>query len=215
LANSPNVAFYNITISGGGPNATGALGFAVANTDGANTINYIVLPSGGAGYIETPTITIASGNATSNVQAYAQINGETDKGGGNALARYVSREIVLEDGFESGDLRVFMDAIRTSLNDIQVYYKVVSPDDPETISAKRWQRMEKVKDIFSKNGRTVIGLEFRPSLTENRISYTENGVTYPIGGVFKSFQIKVCMFSSDPASPPKIKNLRITAIPEG
>jgi len=131
------------------------------------------------------------------------------------LARYVTREIVLEDGFESGDLRVFMDAIKTAVTDVQVYYKVVSGDDPETISAKRWRRMEKVKDVVSKNGRTVIALEFRPSLTENRISYTENGTNYPIGGTFKSFQIKVCLLSSDPATVPKIKNLRITAVPEG
>lgn len=215
LANNANVGFYNVTVTGGGNNATGALGFAVANTDGLNTINYIVLPSTGAGYIETPSITIESGNATSNVQAYAVVNGETDKSGGNMLARYVSRQIVLEDGFESGDLRVFMDAIRTSVNDIQVYYKVLSGDDPDTIADKRWRRMEKVKDIFSKDGRTIIALEFRPSLTENRISYTENGTTYPIGGTFKTFQIKICLLSSDPATVPKVKNLRVIAVPEG
>jgi hypothetical protein len=215
LANNANVGFYNITLSGGGPAVVDAVGFAVANTDGTNTINHIVIAAGGSGYIETPNVSIATGNSTSNVRAYAQVNGETDKSGGNMLARYISREIVLEDGFESGDLRVFMDAIRTSVNDIQVYYKVVSADDPERISSKRWRRMEKVKNIFSKDGRTMVGLEFRPSLTENRISYTENGVNYPIGGVFKSFQIKVCMMSSDPSATPKIKNIRISAIPEG
>ena len=213
LANNFNVGFYNITVSG--TYGSDAVGFAVANTDGSNTVNYIVLASGGEGYIESPTISIASGNATSNVQAYAQINGETDKAGGNMMARYLTREIVLGDGFESGDLRVFMDAIRVPVNDIQVYYKVVSGDDPESISSKRWRRMEKVKDLFSKDGRTIIGLEFRPSLTENLISYTENGSVYPIGGTFKSFQIKVCLLSSDPAIPPKIKNLRISAVPEG
>lgn len=216
LSNNYNVGFYSINISGGGPNAANAQGFAVANTDGANTINYIVLASGGLKYIETPTISInVTGNATSTTQAYASINGETDKSGGNMVARYICRQVVLEDGFESGDLRVFMDAIRPSITDIQVYYKVVSADDAEFISAKRWRRMEKVKELYSKNNRTLIGLEFRPSLTENRISYTENGVNYPIGGTFKTFQIKVCLMSSDPSVVPKVKNLRITAIPEG
>ena len=215
FANNANIGFYAITISGGGPSATGAKGFAVANTNGDGKISHIVLASSGSGYIETPTIEIASGNATSTTQAYALINGETSKSGGNMLARYITRQVVLEDGFEAGDLRVFMDAIRTAVTDIQVYYKVLSPDDTQPISEKSWRRMEKMKNIFSKDGRTLIGLEFRPSLTENRISYTENGAIYPPGGVFKSFQIKVCLISSDPATVPKIKNLRINATPEG
>jgi len=110
---------------------------------------------------------------------------------------------------------VFMDVIRPAITDVQVYYKVVSADDVETISAKRWRRMGKVNDVSSKDGRTLIGLEFRPSLVENRISYVENGKNYPVGGVFKSFQIKVCLMTADPSVVPKIKNLRITAVPEG
>jgi len=69
LANSVNVGFYSVTVSGGGPEATGALGFAVANTNGDNVVDYVVLPAAGSGYIETPTISIASGNATSTTQA--------------------------------------------------------------------------------------------------------------------------------------------------
>jgi hypothetical protein len=213
LANSANVGLYSARVYGGG--GIGCIGFAVANTDGSNTIDHIVLASGGGGFVETPTIAIASGNATSYTQAYASINGETDQKGGNMLARYITREVVLEEGFESGDLRVFMDVIRPAVTDVQVYYKIVSGDDVETISSKRWRRMGKVKDIASKDGRTLIGLEFRPSLVENRISYVENGTNYPIGGTFKSFQIKVCLMSADPSVVPKIKNLRITAIPEG
>ena len=213
LANSANVGLYNISIYGGG--GAGVTGFAVANTTGTNNINYIVLTSGGGGFVETPQIWIESANAISNSQAYAVVNGETDKEGGNMLARYISREIVLEDGFESGDLRVFMDAIRPAITDIQVYYKVLSGDDIDPISEKRWRRMGKVSDVVSKNSRTLIGLEFRPSLVQNRISYVENGVNYPIGGTFKSFQIKIILMSSDPATVPKIKNVRITAVPEG
>ena len=214
FANNANIGFYYATVTGGQCTAN-AYGFAIANTDGSNTVNYIHLASSGSGFIETGNVTISTGNATANVQATAMINGETDKGGGNMLARYISRETVLEDGFESGDIRVFMDAIRPGVTDIQVYFKVVAADDPDSITDKRWRRMEKLNDIYSKDGRTLIGLEFRPSLTENRISYTENGITYPIGGKFKSFQIKVCLLSSDPATVPKIKNLRINALPEG
>ena len=216
LANTYNVGFYNITVANN-PNDTGSgvTGFAVANTDGQNTVNYIVLTGGGSGYLETPTITIATGNATSNTQATAVVNGETDKSGGNILSKYITREIILTDGFDSGDLSVFMDAIRVTNTDVQVYYKVVSADDPDVLGAKSWRRMQKVKDIYSKDYNTRVTLQFKPDLNVNQISYTENGVNYPVGGTFKSFAIKVCLLSSDGAVVPKIDNLRIQATPAG
>jgi hypothetical protein len=216
LANNFNIGFYDLTITNN-PNdsGTGASGFAVANTDGGNVVNYIVMTTTGSGYIETPTMSIVSGNATSTTTAQALISGETSKNGGNMIARYVTREIVLEEGFESGDIRVFMDAIRPTATDIQVYYKVVSADDPETLSSKSWRRMAVVKDVFSRNPNTIIGLEYRPSLTTNQISYTENGVNYPIGGTFRSFAIKICMRTTDASIIPKIQNLRIIAVPSG
>lgn len=215
-ANNWNIGFYNITITNNAnDNGSGATGFAVANTDGSNTISHIVITTVGKGYLEAPTIAIANGNAASAVQAAAIISGETGKNGGNMIAKYVTREVVLADGFESGDLRVFMDAILPTACGIEVYYKVLSSDDPDRISDKSWRRMVKVKDVFSRNAQTLVGLEFRPSLEENRINYTENGISYPIGGAFKNFQIKVCLTSSDASIVPKVRNLRIIAVPEG
>jgi len=211
-----NVGLYAITISGG--DGSGANGFALANTDGSNTINAIVLTQMGSGYVRTPTVVIQAPNfngTTGGITAAATVSGEDSKSGGNILSKYITREIVLEEGFESGDLRVFMDAIRPTGTDILVYYKVLSPDDPETINDKSWQLMGKVKESYSRNPNTFIALEFRPSLEENRIRYTENGISYPIGGTFKNFQIKVCMITNDQSLIPRIKNLRVTALPEG
>ena len=216
LANNFNVGFYNINITNN-PNdsGSGAYGFAVANTDGTNTLNYIILTNSGEGYLETPTITIAAGNAGSYTQATALISGETDKSGGNILSKYITREIILEDGFESGDISVFMDVIRVTNTDIQVYYKVVSTEDPDPLGDKSWKRMQKVKNVFSKDYNTKITLQFKPDLNKNQISYTENGVNYPIGGTFKSFAIKVCLLTTDGALVPKLDNLRINALPAG
>ena len=215
-ANNWNVGFYNVTITNNAnDNGSGATGFAVANTDGSNTISHIVITTVGKGYLETPTISIANGNSTTAVQASALVSGETGKDGGNILAKYITREIVLGDGFESGDIRVFMDAILPTACGIEVYYKVLSSDDPQRISDKSWRRMEKVKEIYSRNAQTMIGLEYRPSLEENRINYTENGISYPIGGAFKNFQVKVCLTSTDASIVPKVRNLRIIAVPEG
>lgn len=213
-----NAGAYAISISGG--NGTGAYGFAVSNTDTerSNTVQSIVMTHVGSGYTTTPTVTLSTptfNGTTGGTTAAAVVSGEDGKSGGNMLAKYISREIVLEDGFESGDLRVFMDAVRPTGTDIHVYYKVLSADDPERISDKSWKLMAKLRDNYSKTPKQFIALEFRPSLDENRIGYMENGISYPIGGTFKNFKIKVCMVTSDQSLIPRIKNLRILAVPEG
>jgi hypothetical protein len=214
LANNFNIGFYAINISGN--NGTGATGFAVANTTGSNTVDYIVISTEGSGYITTPTINIASGNATTGgVNAALSIQGETSKRGGNIKAKYLTRQVTLEDGFESGDLRVFMDVIRPNGTDIHVYYKVMSGEDPDKFSDKPWVLMNKVKDLKSKDQNTIIELQFRPNLMENKLSYVENGKQYPIGGKFKHFAVKVALTASDSTVIPLVRNLRIIATPEG
>ena len=213
LANNFNIGFYAITVSGN--TGTGADGFAVANTDASNTISYIVINSEGSGYVETPTITIATGNATTQIPAGLAVHGETGKRGGNILAKYITRAVTLEDGFESGDLRVFMDIVRPNGTDVEVYYKVLGSEDPERLSDKSWVRMFKTVDRSSKDARTVIELEFRPDLLENKLKYQENGVQYPIGGNFKQFQIKVCLTAVDASVAPYVQNLRVISTPEG
>jgi hypothetical protein len=214
LANNYNVGFYYLSAQGG--EGTGAEGFAVANTDGSNTISYVVMTSEGSGYVATPTVNIAIGNAaTGMVQAQAIAQGETGKRGGNARARYITRQIVLADGFESGDLRVFMDVVRPNNTDIQCYYKVLGAEDPDAFSDKSWVRMLKQVDKSSKDTNQLIELVFRPDLLENRLQYVENGKQYPIGGKFKSFAVKVVLLTADTTVAPKVKNLRIVATPEG
>jgi len=214
LANNFNVGFYALTI--GGTNGTGADGFAVANTSGANTIDYIVINSQGSGYITTPTMGIATPNATTGgINATLTVHGETGKRGGNIKAKYITRQITLEDGFESGDIRVYMDAIRPNGTDVHVYYKVLGSEDPDRFSDKPWVLMEKFKDTKSKDQNQIIELQFRPNLTENKLSYVENGRQYPIGGKFKHFAIKVALTAVDSTVVPLVRNLRIIATPEG
>lgn len=213
LSDNFGIAFYAISIAGG--QGSGANGFAVANTSGTDTVDYIVMYKGGSGYVENPTISIAKGTATTNVNAEAIITGETGKSGGNIRAKYLTRQIVLEDGFESGDLRVFMDCIRPNGTDIQVYYKVLSAEDTDRFNDKRWVRMQKRIDKKSKSNREIVELEFKPNLNENKLYYYDNGVKYPIGDKFKYFAIKICMLAEDQAVIPTIRNLRVIATPEG
>jgi hypothetical protein len=213
LANNYNIGLYNLTITGG--LGVGADGFAVANTTGSNTVDFIVINSAGNGYLETPSVVIANGQAVTNVQASATAWGETSKSGGNIRAKYITRQIALEDGFEAGDLKVFMDVIRPNGTDVQVYYKVLGIDDNDRFSDKSWVRMHKRVDNKSKDSNQIVQLEFTPDVLENRLAYIEGGQQYPIGGKFKYFAVKVCMMAADSTIVPVVTNLRIIAVPEG
>jgi hypothetical protein len=218
LANNYNVGFYYVTIGNIGNTSVGvgAEGYAVANTDGSNTVNYIVMTSEGSGYVVTPSVTIANGNAaTGMVRSQAIAQGETGKRGGNIRAKYLTRQISLEDGFEAGDLRVFIDCVRPVGTNIEAYYKVLSAEDPDKFSDKPWVRMFKKVDRTSKDTNQLIELEFRPDLLENTLQYMENGRQYPIGGKFKYFAVKLGLLAGDTTVAPRIKNLRIVATPEG
>ena len=163
--------------------------------DGVNgNVTGFNVASGGSGYIDDYSITIddttnPSGNITAN--ASIVLNSEFDESGGPADARYITKPITLADGFDSGDLRVILNGNIPGNTDIHVFYKVLSSSDNTPFNERTYQKMERVNlnVIPSKTTREFTEFEYRPSLTENQITYTsENGVTYD---TFKTFSIKI------------------------
>lgn len=166
----------------------------------------------GAGYVTSPTVTITEAGATSN--ATAQVTGETGVSGGNGDTRYITKTITLANGFDAGDLQVFVDGIRPAGTDIQVYYKVMSGQDSDSFANKTWQQMSKVNDIYSDDQNSPITLNYNTGGT-GQLSYVQNGVTYPLGGKFKYFAIKIVLFANDPTVPPLVQDYRAVAVPAG
>lgn len=196
-----------VTISGG--NGTGAT--AVANVVGGSVLR-IDITSFGSGYTETPTITISEGGATRN--ASALILGETRSSGGNYLARYISRRVTLNDGFESSDLRVFLTAYKPPATGIEVYYKILNAEDSDDFDTKPYTRMLQYtpSGVTSTNYNDYIEYEYRPSLNTDSILYTSGTTTYD---TFKYFAIKIVLSSSDTTLVPKVRDMRAIALPAG
>jgi hypothetical protein len=206
----------NASVTIADPDGNGSGANAIAVRSEANTIDYILVDNPGFGYITTPTITIADPPVSGgNTTATAIIAGETSKSGGNIFAKYITRQIVLADGFDAGDLRVFLRMIKPAGTDVHVYYKVLSAADPDPFSNKSWKLMRKYTDFVSKDQYTNVQVEYRPTLEQGKLSYIEDGKTYPIGGKFKSFAIKIAMVSSDPTIFPVVNDMRAIATPEG
>lgn len=214
--NAANIVVTIGTPSGDNPIQATANVLA-ANLSGNNVTGINIL-NPGSGYISSPTITLSEPSAPSN--ATAVVNGEDGVSGGNGYARYVTRQITLADGFDAGDLQIFMTAVRPQGTDIDVYYKVLGSNDNDVLQNKKWILMSKQADLFSPDQATPIDLNFNTGVNSlnvpiGSVNYVQNGVQYPIGGKFKSFAIKIVLFASDPTVPPIINNMRGIAVPSG
>ena len=203
----------NVTISGGG--GSGANAFAVVNVTTGN-VTSIVLDAGGSGYTTSPTITIGAppfpGGNTTSVVIY---NGEDKKSGGNSVTRYMTRRVTLADGFDSGDLRVYLTGYKPSGSNIRVYYKLLSGSDTENFDTKNYQLMTEIgnPNFVSLSGNDYRELLFAPGISgvaNNSVTYTTDSSTF---NTFKTFSIKVVMTGTDTVDVPKVRDLRAIALP--
>lgn len=217
LGQHSNAANITVTFSApdraGGTTANGYVKALSSVTGYTGNVSIIVIDDNGSGYYKAPTVTFSEPSATTN--AAAIVAGENGSSGGNCRTRYVSKTVTLADGFDAGDLRVYLDCNRPVGTDVVVYYKIKSGDDPQPFEDKKWQLMSKVSDNFSKDSNQIVELEYRPSLDVNQASYVEDGVTYPLGGKFKYYAIKIVMTASSVSVVPHVRNFRAIATPAG
>ena len=204
-----NTADVTITISGG--NGSGAS--ARANVVGGK-IDYIYVEDTGSLYTGTPTVTVTPGSGGGTGANIIAV-GETSSSGGPALARYITRSVTLNDGFDSGDLRVYMTAYRPKEANIYVYAKLLSVSDPDKFEDKGWVLLTQLgnANFVSTNPNDYRELTFAPGtagVANNAVSYTSNGVSYD---TFRTFAVKIVMAGTNSADVPKIRDLRVVALP--
>lgn len=175
-------------------------------------IGGLILDGLGSSYYDNVSITITSTDANSG-NALLSFQAETEKSGGPARAKYISRTVTLAPEFDAGDLRVFLTAIKPPEANIQVYYKVRNSYDNEPISQKPWTRMVERQGIITySTNLNPIELEFRPSLSSNTIVYSTNNATFD---TFNQFKIKIVLASTDTVLTkiPYVYDMIATALP--
>ena len=182
-----------------------------------NVVTGITITTPGAGYIETPTITIVDANNTPGTGATAIVAGETSVEGGPAAARYITKKVVLEAGFDSGDLNVYLGAYRPVGTDISVYYKVLSRNDTQSFDDGYWQLMTKTNTcdtLYSITRDDVHEYTFAPGTSgrdQGFASYlSNNGQTYYS---FSQFALKIVLTTTDNTVVPYLSDMRCIALP--
>lgn len=199
-----NANFISITSStGSGANAN-------VTVDANGNVIGIYVTSPGSGYLDDFDISYYTHPTT---PATIVLNSEYDSSGGPCLARYITKPIKLADGYDAGDLRVFLGANKPGSSEISVFFKILSDSDSTPFKDRPYQKLVNINPTVtpSLEDQTYREYEYRPSATSNEVTYTgTNGVTYTS---FKTFSIKVVLTSSDPAIVPSVKDLRIIATP--
>jgi hypothetical protein len=148
-----------------------------------------------------------STNATTN--STANIVGEDSSSGGNINAKYISRRVTLEDGFDASDLKVIVNTYKPLGTDVHLYYKVKGETDPEDFDSKDYVLMtqETPSTLYSGNEGDVKEYIYKTSGEE--VNYTSNSVNYD---TFKSFAVKAIMTSNNVTVVPKVRDIRTIAL---
>jgi hypothetical protein len=146
---------------------------------------------------------------------------------GNAITKYISKEVVLADGQEAEDLHLYLTAYRPVDTDVKMYIKVQNPEDNEPFDTKVWTELEYhdgSEFVYSNptNTRDYIEYEFRIPSTTNGITNAafknSNGIveyTNVAGSrfvTFKRYSIKIVLLSSNPVRVPRLNDVRGIAL---
>ncbi len=205
--NANGVLTVTITDYRGGTQA-----IATANVNAAGNIANIIITSAGAGFINTATANISQTAGTT--AATFKVASELDLSGGPIQAKHISRSVTLAEGFDAGDLRVFLTAYKPLGTDIKVYYKVKAADDSEPFADKSYVLMNQKTRSSSyssvNNFNDSIEYEFEPFDATNSISYSTSTTTYT---TFNQFAFKVALLTDDTSKVPIIYDMRAIALP--
>ena len=213
-----NTANLSVVTVSAPDEASGVQAIATANvSDGV--IQSIEFTEPGSGYLKTPIITISDPTTRgSNANVSIVVNGETNPSGGNGVAKYFTKKVVLTPGNDSGDLRVYYTAYRPKGTNIYVYYKILNRNDIQPFDDSSWQLMTTVtgSSNFSASPDNLIEFECAPGLdtyADDVVSYTStSGVTYTS---FSQFAIKVVLATNDNTNVPFLTDIRALALPPG
>lgn len=127
--------------------------------------------------------------------------GEDSYSGGNAAARYISRRVTLNPGFEAKDMKVYLNAYCPGPSAIKVYYKVNAPGTTQFDSDNKYVEMVN----------TFTSGDTRSGFAEFTFS-TALGQCLPDGADYSTFVVKIVMLSSDTTQVPIVRDLRVLAL---
>jgi hypothetical protein len=126
-------------------------------------------------------------------------NFELEPNSDELRARYISKIVQLESGFESTNIKGIFSVNVPADTKIQVFLKHQSAGKDSPFDDERYVELVSNKpNYISPDSETFTDIEYT----------LPNDLTQP----FSKFAIKICMYSSNPARVPKVKEMRVVSV---
>lgn len=134
---------------------------------------------------------------------------------GSAYSKYISRKVVLDNGQEAEDLRIYLTADLPAGSSVKVYAKLLNDTDTATFTSRPWVLMSETAPI------NTLGFK------EYYYTLPSGGTTTAAGGLdagtgvytystnykgFKTFAVKIVLLSTSTAIVPIIRDMRAIAL---
>ena len=154
----------------------------------------------------TPAVTLIK-NVINSKQSGSGVVAETSATNGHALAKYLTRKVVLAEDLSARSLKVFVDQNTPKGATVEVYYRVINRDDVTKFEERPFVQMTRKQATVpvSEDYRSYSEIEY----FADDITYTQDGVTFD---EFDEFVIKIVMHASNSAASPSFRNLRAIAL---
>jgi hypothetical protein len=125
---------------------------------------------------------------------------------GTAFAKYTSKHVLLNEGFDADGITVYVDVNSQYGSSIEVFYRILNKYDQQVFEDSPWYRLPKK----STNLVTQLSGNYSEETYELlNLSYiSDNGEVYDS---FNQMAIKVVFYAEDSTKVPTIKNLRVIA----
>lgn len=170
-----------VTSGGGAIVPTGATGFVVER-----------------GYLGTGATAVSGATGVNNIS-----KDETQKSGGGAYAKYITRRITLAEGFDSTGIKVLMSSFTPTPSSVEVYYKILTTSDSGAFEDKPYVKM--TEDVVATNA----NIDTESRFIDRQFSAGLSGSSLT---PFTVFAIKIVMKTTNKTVIPIIKDLRAIAV---
>ncbi len=140
------------------------------------------------------------------------ISGE-DGNNGTAASKYISRRVILDDGQDAEDLKVYLSNQIPAGCDVRVYGRFQNATDPSNFDDLEWIQLELAQAPIVSTGKSGF-VEYQytiPTANKNAgvLEYTAGSVTY---SGYKNFAVKVIPTSTNSSVVPLVRELRAIAL---
>lgn len=142
-------------------------------------------------------------------------NDTTDENTNNgaALSKYISRRVVLDDGQDAEDLKVYLSNQIPAECDVKVYGKFQNATDASNFDDLDWIELEVVNPPLSSTSRSgFVEYDYTiPAANKNAgvLEYTVGSATFT---GYKTFAVKVVPLSTNSSVVPRVRELRAIAL---